>query len=586
MRFLGRLIVIVLAVIGGFMVLGTVFMTVAAVSSSREKPLPAHMVLSLNLDNGVVETRPDSPLARFANHDVTVLSELVQTLDRAANDPRVNALVVRLDGAPMGMAAAQEVRDAVTAFRRSGKRAVVFSEELGGFGGSTIAAYVSSAFKEVWLQPSGTYGLSGFMLQSPFIKNTLDMLGVQPQFSGRWEYKSAIEMFTHEKFSKEAHETMDGLVAAWTNQAVDGIAASRGLKAEDVRALMDKGILFSDEAKAAGLIDRAGYWDELDKSLTEDGSAMISVNSYATRLGPRPEAVKVALIVGAGPVTSGGGDGGPLGNDNSMAAGRVTQAFRDAVKDPDVKAILFRIDSPGGSYTASDAIWREVNNARAAGKPVVVSMGDVAASGGYFAAMSADRIVAEPGTITGSIGVFAGKFVLADLWKKLGVTWDEVHQGANSGMWSQNQPFTPAGWERLNAMLDHVYADFTDKAEKARKIDAKDMDAVARGRVWPGDKAKEIGLVDENGGYAEAFVAVRRLARLPSQMPLRLAPFPQPRSPFNELVHALRNGGLPMDSEASTMLRTLVKVEAMLQPFEAMLSEQDNTLRMPPIETK
>jgi protease-4 len=349
---------------------------------------------------------------------------------------------------------------------------------------------------------------------------------------------------------------------------------------------MDKGMLFADEAKQAGLIDHTGYWDELDQSLTEDGSKMVDLNTYAARLGPRPEAVKVALIVGAGPVTSGGEDdnGNPFGDDNAMAAGRITQAFRDAVKDPQVKAILFRIDSPGGSYTASDAIWREVNNARQAGKPVVVSMGDVAASGGYFAAMGADRIVAQPGTITGSIGVFSGKFVLADLWKKLGVTWDEVHQGANAGMWSANQPFSPAGWDRLNAMLDHVYADFTGKASAARKIEPKDMDNVARGRVWPGDKAKEIGLVDENGGYAEAFVAIRRLARLPSQMPLRLAPFPQPRSPFDEIVRTVRRGGISTDAASALMLEA--RVAAMLRPFAGLLTQSDSTLLMPPIETR
>jgi protease-4 len=583
MRLFGRIVVIVLAAVGAMVLIGVVVMTVAALSS-RPKPLPLHMVLSVNLDNGVAESRPDSPLARFTGRDIVVLSDLVQTLQRAANDIRVDGLVVRFDGAPMGMATAQEIREAVTAFRRSGKRAVIFSEDMGGFGGSTVGAYLSSAFKEVWLQPSGTYGLAGFMAQSPFIKGTLDMLGVQPQFSGRWEYKSAIEMFNRDKFSKEARETMDGLVEAWTDQAVDGIAAARGVKADTVRTLMDKGLLFADEAKDAGLIDRTGYWDELYKSLTEHGARLIDLDTYAERLAPQPEAVKVALIVGAGPVTSGGGDDGPFADNGSMAAGRITRAFRDAVKDPQIKAILFRINSPGGSYTASDAIWREVGNARAAGKPVVVSMGDVAASGGYFAAMAADAVVAQPGTITGSIGVFSGKFVLADLWKKLGVSWDEVHRGANAGMWSMNEPFTAAGWDRLNAMLDHVYADFTAKAEKARKIDAKTMDTLARGRVWPGDKAKAIGLVDDNGGYEAAFAAIRRLVRLPTQMPLRLMPFPRPRTPLEEVMEAARQGGLVDDAAATLMLEA--RVATLLRPFAGLLATGDNSLRMPPIETR
>ena len=198
--------------------------------------------------------------------------------------------------------------------------------------------------------------------------------------------------------------------------------------------------------------------------------------------------------------------------------------------------------------------------------------------------MAADAIIAHPGTITGSIGVFAGKFVLADLWKKLGVTWDEVHQGDNAGMWSQNQPFTPGGWDRLNAMLDHVYADFTDKAAKARKLDPKAIDAVARGRVWPGDKAHELGLVDENGGYPEAFVALRRLARLPSQMPLKLVPFPRPRTPLEQIMRVVERGELPEGVDASLAFE--LKVAKLMRPFAALVSNRDNTLLMPPIETR
>lgn len=581
MRVFGQIVVIVLAAVGGIALVMIAF-GIAAALSARPQPLPSHMVLSLNLNGGVAEARSTSPLARYTGRNRIVLSELVQTLDRASRDPRVDAVVGRLDGAVMGLASAQEIRDAVLAFRKSGKRAVLYSEELGG-GASSVDAYLASGFQEVWLQPSGIYGLPGYMAQSPFIKGTLDLIGVEPQFSGRWEYKSAIETFTHDKFSKENRETLEGLIASWTKQTIDGIAAARGLKPEDVRAAMDRGFLFADEARQAGLIDRVGYWDEVQKSLMANGAVMVDFPDYEARQGPQPEAVRVALIVGAGTVVS-GGDDDAFDDAPTMSAARITQAFRDAVKDPQIKAILFRIDSPGGSYTAADAIWREVGNARAAGKPVVVSMGDVAASGGYFSAMAADSIVAQPGTITGSIGVFAGKFVLADLWKKLGVSWDEVHQGDNAGMWSENQPFTSGGWDRLNAMLDHVYADFTDKAAKARKLDPKAIDAVARGRVWPGDKARELGLVDQSGGYPEAFAEIRRLARLPSQMPLKLVPFPRPRTPLEQIMRVVQRGELPEDIDASLAFE--LRVAKMLRPFAALLSARDNTLLMPPIETR
>jgi protease-4 len=581
MRLVGKIIVIVLAVIGGLFVAAMAAGVVAGLSA-RPQPLPAHIVLSLNLDDGVAEARLGNPLARLAGHSPLVLSELVQTLDRASRDSRVSALVVRLGAVALDMATAQELRGAVQAFHRSGKRAVAFSEDLGGFGGSTVSVYLASAFPEVWLQPSGDVGLSGFMLQSPFVKGTLALLGVDPEFAGRWEYKSAIETFTHDKFSTENRESLEMLVTAWTDQVAEGIAAVRGLKADDVRTLMDKGPLLAEEARDAKLVDRLGYWDELRATLVKDGAVITDIESYADRLGPQPEAVKVALIVGAGPVVS-GDDEDSFGGGLTMAADRITQAFRDAVADPEIKAILFRIDSPGGSYTASDAIWREVGNARAAGKPVVVSMGNVAASGGYFAAMAADWIVAQPGTITGSIGVFSGKFVLADMWKKLGITWDEVHRGENAGMFSANQPFSPQGWARLNAMLDHVYADFTGKAAKARKLDETSIDAVARGRIWPGGRAREVGLVDETGGYPEAFAAIRRLARLPSQLPVHLVSFPRQRTPFEEFMKIAERGELPGDVGASLALEA--RIAAVLRPFAGMVSGGDGTLLMPPLET-
>jgi len=576
MRLVGRIVVIALAALGGFVLAGMALAIVGALSA-RPQPLPDHLVLSVNLNAGVVEALPNNPLSRYTGHATPVLSDLVQTLDRASRDPRVAALVVHLDAAPIDMATAQQLRDSIDAFRRSGKRTVVFSESLG----TTVATYLASAFQEVWLQPSGDVGLTGFMAESPFIKGTLAMLGIDAQFAGRWEYKSAIEMFTHDKYSKENRESMESLIGSWTNQVADGIAKARGLKADDVRSLMDKGPLLAEEARDAKLVDRLGYWDELQTSLLTAGVKIIDISQYAARLNPQPEAVKVALIVGVGEVHS-GGDDESIGGGQSIGAARVTQALRDAVKDPQVKAILFRIDSPGGSYTASDAIWREVSNARAAGKPIVVSMGNLAASGGYFSAMAADWIVAEPGTITGSIGVFSGKFVLAELWKKLGVSWDEVHRGDNAGMFSANQPFSELGWARLNAELDHVYADFTTKAAKARKLDPTAIDAVARGRIWVGDRAREVGLVDELGGYAEAFAAIRRLARLPSQMPLHLVPFPPQRTPLEELMQIAKRGDLPGTVGAAVALE--VRMEKLLHPFAALMADGDKTLLMPPVE--
>jgi protease-4 len=483
------------------------------------------------------------------------------------------------------MGRAQELRDAVLAFRKSNKRTVIFSSSFGEFGAATIPYYVASAFQEIWLQPSGDIGLTGFMAESPFFKGTLDLLDVKPQFGARYEYKSAIDIFTQTKFTKENRESIQQLIDSWTRQVVTGIAQDRNLKPEQVKALIDRAPLMADEAKSAGLVDRLAYWDELEKSLTEGQAKLVEFNRYAARAKPEPNAVKVALIYGVGAVQRGDGNASPLADGAVMSAEKTTKAFRDAVKDPLVKAILFRIDSPGGSYTASDSIWREVGNARSAGKPVIVSMGDVAASGGYFAAMAADRIVAQPGTITGSIGVFAGKMVVADFWKKLGVSWDEVHSGQNAGMWSSNSPFSAAAWDRMNAMLDHIYADFTSKAGKGRNIKPDDMDKIARGRIWPGEEAKRIGLIDQTGGYETAIGLIRELTRLPSQMPVDLVPFPRAKTPLEYMMEMAQTGRLPSELTGALSINAgLAKLAAVLRPLTAMTRSGDDVLGIAPLD--
>lgn len=585
MRLFGRIILVILAIIGSLTLVIAGLGTVLALKQ-RPEPLPKQMALVLDLNAGVVETAPDGPFAQFEMGHAYVLKDLVETLDRAARDPKVTALVARLDGGSIGMAKAQEIRDAVLAFRKSNKRTVLFSSGLGESGNGTVPYYIASAFQEIWLQPSGDIGLTGFAAESPFFKGTLDLLGVKAEFGARHEYKSAIEIFTQTKFTKESRESLQLLLDAWTRQAVTGIADGRGLSPAQVKALIDRAPLLAEEAKAGGLIDRLAYWDEVEKTLTDGGAKLVGLQRYAARLNDEPNAVKVALIYGVGAVQRGDGESSPLAEGNVMSSERITKAFRDAAKDPDVKAILFRINSPGGSYSASDSIWREVGNARAAGKPVIVSMGDVAASGGYFAAMAADRIVAEPGTITGSIGVFSGKMVFSELWKKLGVSWDEIHNGQNATLWSGNSAFTPAGWERMNAILDHIYGDFTQKAQQGRKLKMEDMDKIARGRIWPGDEAKRVGLVDQNGGYATAFIQIRELARLPSQMPVNLVQFPRVKQPLEYLLD-MAHGRLPNGLTGTFAIEArLIKVMTGLKPLTDLIMANPSELQMTPVELK
>lgn len=581
MRRIGRFIIGSLAVIGLLFVvgIGLAVWAVVALHGKGEAKLPREMVLTLDLEAGFKDAPSRDPFAALSGETVYVTRDVVSGIDRAAKDPRVVGLFATLGHAEMGLARAQEVRDAVTRFRATGKPAVLFAETLGEFGNGTVETYLASAFGQVWLQPSGDVGLTGFMAESPFLRGTLDLLGVQPQFAGRKEYKTAIETFTEKKYSPAAAETINGLLDGWSAQVISGIAEGRHIQVDKVRALFGKGPFTSAEALSAGLVDRLGYRDEaLNAASADKQPEEVDVADYAAH-PVKDKGTRIALITGEGAIQRGTADS-PLGGEEGFGSDTIAGALRDAIDDDGVKAILFRVDSPGGSYVASDTVWHEVRRARAAGKPVVVSMGNVAASGGYFVSMAADRIVAQPGTITGSIGVFTGKMVLADLWPKLGVSWDELHRGDNATMWSANKPFSPQAWDRVNALLDRIYSDFTTKAADGRKMPLDKLEPNARGRVWTGAEAKALGLVDALGGYDVAEAQLRELLKLPADAPLQMVAFPEPESPLEMLAKLASRGGMAESKEAETLMRAARVLAPVVDKLEAA-GPRAGALRLP-----
>ncbi len=547
MRRLGRILVTFLAV-SGLVFLGLIGLgSWAAIhmAGGDGDEVPERVVLGLDLDARFRDSAEGNPLAELAGERSYGLRRTVEAIDRAAADKRVTGLFATMGHSSLGLAGRQDLRDAVTRFRASGKPAVLFAETMGEGGSGTLDYYLATAFSQVWLQPSGDVGLTGLWVESPFIKGTLDLLGIKAQFSGRHEYKSAIDMFTETGFTPAHRENLGRLLDSWSEQIVAGIVAGRGLPEARVRELMGQGPFLAAEALAARLVDRVGYRDQALETVVGTGpekAEEMDLADYAASLD-HPRGTRVALISGLGAIHRGESHRG-LDGDGDFGARTVAEAFRDAVDDDKVKAILFRVDSPGGSYTASDTVHHEVARARAAGKPVVVSMGDYAASGGYFVAMGADRIIAAPGTITGSIGVFTGKVVLEEFWKKLGISWDEMHRGDNAGMWSANRSFTPQEKARIDALLDHIYADFTGKAAEARRMDAARMDKLARGRIWTGADARDSGLVDGLGGWAEALGQLRQVAGIKAEDPVTLVEFPRPRKPWEVLAESLSGGGV------------------------------------------
>jgi protease-4 len=580
LRRLRRILVLTLALIGLVTVVAVGLGSWAVLRVAEHgavADLPSRMVLTLDLEARFKDLSDPDPFAALAGEKTYGARQAVMAIERASADPRVTGLFASLGHASLGLAQIQEIRQAVGRFRAAGKPAVLFAETMGEGGGGTADYYLASGFGSVWLQPSGEVGLTGLWVESPFIKGTLDLLGIKPQFFGRHEYKSAIEMFTETGFSAAHKENLGQLLDSWEAQLAAGIAEARKLPADKARNLLGSGPYLPAEAKAMGLIDAIGYRDEALASLLGDDKAdEVDLADYAESL-PEPKGAKVALITGSGAIQRGDSPRG-LDGDGGFGARTVAEAFRDAADDEAVKAILFRVDSPGGSYTASDTVWHEVKRARAGGKPVVVSMGNVAASGGYFVAMAADRIIAQPGTITGSIGVFSGKLAMAEFWGKLGIKWDELHKGDNAGMWSMNQPFSAGGQARLNALLDAIYADFTTKAGEGRKLSPDRMDKLARGRIWSGADAKVNGLVDELGGWHEALDAVRALAKLAPGAEIDLVEFPRPKKVWEVLAEGLAGAQVSQ----GRLARAAVMLEPWLGPL-AQLRDPGPTLRMEPV---
>ncbi|HEV7761646.1 MAG TPA: signal peptide peptidase SppA [Acidimicrobiales bacterium] len=524
----------------------------------------APLILELDLTEPLVDSAPHDPLSAVMARRRTSLRTVLDGLHRAGGDPRVRALVVKLGGprAPLALARAQELRDAVTAFRAAGagtgKLTVAWAETFGELGRGSVPYYLATAFDEIWLQPSGEVGLTGVASEMPFLHDALDKLGITPQVAARHEYKSAASMFTDQELTPANREATERLVASIMDQLVDGVAAGRGIDAEAVRALVERAPLLADDALEAGLVDHLGYRDEVyaavrdqvdrvdqgdgdgdGKGAGHDGDASLlyvaryqkskqlelaELSQRLTRASShRP---KLALVPVTGAIHLGKSGRQPFARE-STGSDTVAAALRAATADDDVRAIVLRISSPGGSYVASDTIWRQVALAREAGKPVVASMADVAASGGYYVAMGADAIVAQPATITGSIGVLAGKPVVDRLAARLGVGRGVVAGSSSALMLSPFQPFTDDEWQRLDTWLDHIYADFVTKAAAGRGLSYDRLHELARGRVWTGADAHEHGLVDELGGLDTAVALAKERAGLAEGDETDLVPYPQ-----------------------------------------------------------
>ena len=554
-------------VVGAIVLVSAVVMALSFSSVYEGKKvaaLPDKMVLYLELDGSI----PDHPedgggIADVFSEPGPTLREFIAGIDRARDDKRVKGIVADLSGGGFPIAHVQELRAAIKRFEKSGKFAYIYGISYGDVG-SMGSYYLASAFDEIWMQPMGLVGITGMRAEVPFFKDVADKIGIEPQFFKRKEYKTAYESFTNSEMSEANREELTGLIDDISDVVVHDIAKDRKMSEKQFRALVDKGLFVDEEAKKSGLIDVLDYGDVLTRKVNERVTgdpetkdlAYVNVDDYISRTRPH-ESIAGALIERKmGLDGKDGGSGGkptialiyasgvimPSDFDGSgevAAADDIAQALGEAAKDDSIDEVVLRIDSPGGSPVASETILRAIQQVQNEGKDVVVSMGSVAASGGYWIATAADRIFVLPTTITGSIGVLGGKVSMQEMWKKIGVSWGGVHWGKNAGMWSMNEPFSKSGAERMNAMLDNVYKNFVARVAKGRKMSEEDVEKIARGRVWSGKRAIEIGLADQLGGLDDALDYAARQIGAKDRSGVSIRVLPKPLSPVERLVNML-----------------------------------------------
>jgi len=498
----------------------------------REPQVSSNSTLVLRVGGDLNEMDPGGVLGPFIEGPPTVRT-IVDLLRKAKTDKRVTSIILKPSGSGALWGKVQEVRDAVADFRRSGKPAVAYLE----YGGEQ-EFYLATACDKVFLMPTATLDLTGMASYELFLRGTLDKIGAYPDALHIGQYKTAANTLTEHTYTPAHREMAESLNNDLFEQLVRGIADGRKKSEADVRTLIDHGPFLPEDALRAGLIDDLAYEDELDDKvklgagklhfLEMNDYRQVSSASLGLNRGP-----KIAVIYATGIIASGKSTyettGGQVAGSETLV-----EYLRKARGDSSVKAIVLRVDSPGGSALASDVIWREVLLTKNQ-KPLIASMSDVAASGGYYISMPAHAIVAEPATLTGSIGVVLTKFVIDGTLKKLGMNMEGVSQGKYANMYSPVRPFSPEERVRMVENMQATYDTFVEKAAQGRNTTPERIDAIGQGRVWTGRQAKEIGLVDELGGLERAVALAKQRAKIAQDTEVELIIYP-PKKSFYDLL--------------------------------------------------
>ncbi|MBI4875089.1 MAG: signal peptide peptidase SppA [Acidobacteria bacterium] len=507
--------------------------------------------LLYRLEGPVPEQPPvEIPLPFWESQSPLTVRDNWELLRRAAEDKRIKALVLAPEGVGAGWAKLEELRSGVLEFRKSGKPVIAWLRNP-----RTREYYLATAADRIYMAPEDVLDVKGLRAELTFFRKTMDKLGVQMEVERIGKYKDAADMFTRGSASEETREVLNSVLDQLFGRLVTVVGASRKRSPEQVRALIDQGPFLAPQAKSGGLVDDLLYedqvFDELKKRLNQKELKKISQRDYLRASGPAGDKIRrVAYVVGQGSILRGRAEG--LGSDDLIASESFIKLLRQVGADAGIKGVVVRVDSPGGDAIASDDILREMK-LLSRKKPLVISMSDVAASGGYYIAMTGDPIVAYPDTITGSIGVIFGKMNLRGLYDKIGVQKEILKRGQFADVDSDYQPLTDAGRKKLRESIGSIYQGFLARVAEARKRKPEEIDALGQGRVWMGQQAKQHGLVDELGGLDRAVELLRAKARIPREERIRLVPYPPKRSLLELLL--TRSAESALDARLRAFLR-------------------------------
>jgi protease-4 len=529
---------LVLSLIGLAVVISMVSVVLMFFAASRGPSVPSSATLILRPGGELPEVEPDDVVGQVFGRDVNTVRGFVDALHKASRDSRVRSVLLMPSTLELPYwGKVQEMRDAITAFRKSGKKVTAFLE----YGGDR-EYYLASAADQVFLMPSSSLDLTGVASYEMFLRGTFDKIGAYPDFVHIGDYKTAPNQFTQKGFTPAHREMAQSLNRDMYEQLVSGIAEGRKKSEDEIRTLFDQGPFVASKALEAGLVDELAYEDELDDRVPELGKGndrRIEGSDYQrislASVGVRPRS-RIAVLYIVGTIASGKGGFDPV-NGTIAGSESIVEQIRKIRDDNSIKAIVLRIDSPGGSSVASDVIWRELTITRQdnPGRPIVTSMSDLAASGGYYIAIPADAIVAQPGTLTGSIGIFGGKIVIGGTLGKAGVGTETVTSGANADMYSPFTPFTPQQRAKVEEFMQDFYKGFVGKVAESRKSTPEMIHAVAQGRVWTGRQALQHGLVDALGGLDTAVAMAKERAKIPADEDVQLVVYPERRNFFDAL---------------------------------------------------